>query len=131
MKRSDRSQVFQLKAADIDKRYEESLLLGISYRYLLLRNAKSELIGMSFISYDRENAVVCKQFMTGTLPKYRRKGLAKFMKAAMYLFLQKEEPTIELVKTDCFSENDKMLNLNRKVGFETEFLEQEWHYTNL
>lgn len=128
MKRSDINQVFNLKAADIAKRYDESLLLGITYRYLLLRNEKKEAIGMSFISFKRKNPKVCKQFMTGTLTAYRRKGLAKFMKAAMYLFLQKEMPTIELVKTDCFSENDKMLNLNVKMGFETIFLEQSWYF---
>ncbi|MGB1204761.1 MAG: hypothetical protein ACPG5B_03885 [Chitinophagales bacterium] len=128
MKRSDRSQTFHLKAEDVAKRYEQSLLLGITYRHILLRNEKAELIGMSFLSYDRKNAQSSRQFMTGTLPAYRRKGLAKFMKATMYLFLQKEEPTIQLVKTDCFTENDRMLNLNIQMGFEIEFLEQEWFF---
>jgi len=128
MKRSDINQVFNLKAENIAKRYDESFLLGITYRYILLRNEDSKLIGISFISYDRKNALSARQFMTGTLPAYRRKGLAKFMKATMYLHLKKEIPTIELIKTDCFSENDKMLNLNRQMGFETTFFEQEWYF---
>ena len=86
--------------------------------HLLLRNERQELIGMCITVFKKDNPTSVNQFMTGVLKEYRGLGLPTWMKSYMYDYLQKNYPTINLIKTDCYSDNTPMVHINKKMGFE-------------
>ncbi len=85
--------------------------------HLLLRNDKNKLIGMSIVLFKKENPKYVNQYMTGVLKEYRGFGLSSWMKAYVYDYLKKEFPSVEFIKTDCFSDNLPMVHINKKFGF--------------
>ncbi len=99
---------------------------GDTYCGLLLRNEVGEAIGYSFVCYKTKEPIIIKQYMTGTIRDYRRKGLGKWLKATMYLHLKNELPNMQYIHTDYFIGNERMRNLNALVGFKKRFVKQKW-----
>jgi len=87
-----------------------------TYRYLVFDEGK--LIGMTNLSLNKNKPEIMYQNMTGTLKKYRRKGIGKWMKSAMFLRLIKEFPSLESIDTRVDPENIGSIELSRKMGFE-------------
>jgi|GEM_PF-3961210 len=126
MRRPDKTITFQTTGPIVSRQIEAGKKFGRIYNHLILRNSTGKPIGISFISYDQKGATAANQFMTGTLPKYRRKGLAKFMKASIYDFLLTHYPNIHSVYTDFIIGNDRIQNLNESIGFKVIREEQQW-----
>ena len=117
MKRSDKHETFKEtpeRVQDIVNSHKKS---KSNLFHLLLRNEKQELIGMCITVFKKDNPTSVNQFMTGVLKEYRGLGLPTWMKAYMYDYLQKNYPTINLIKTDCYADNTPMIHINKKMGF--------------
>lgn len=117
MKRNDEHEVFNETPERVQEIVNSHKKSRSNLFHLLLRNEKQELIGMCITVFKKDNPTSVNQFMTGVLKEYRGLGLPTWMKAYMYDYLQKNYPTINLIKTDCYADNTPMVHINEKMGF--------------
>jgi GNAT superfamily N-acetyltransferase len=73
--------------------------------------------GLTEIVYNPANSSIVYQELTGVQDKYRRRGLGKWLKAAMLLRVRKEYPDVKLVSTSNATSNEPMLAINERMGF--------------
>jgi ribosomal protein S18 acetylase RimI-like enzyme len=71
------------------------------------------------IMYNPQEPHRVHQYFTGVLSKYRRRGLAKRLKAEMLLYIRERFPEAEYVTTTTAKENDAMRAINKQLGFES------------
>ncbi|HEY6162236.1 MAG TPA: hypothetical protein VI112_13470 [Bacteroidia bacterium] len=117
MPRQDRSIPFHVDAQYLRNAQENTRGSGQKPLHLFLRNKNNELIGISMVLMQ-ENSPAADQRITGVMLPWRGKGLAKWMKAKMLEKLLDEYPHITNVKTECFSANLPMININKAMGYE-------------
>ncbi len=84
---------------------------------LLLLNQDDEVIGMSLIRINLTNPKVAYQFMTGVYEQYRRRSLAKWLKAESYFLLEREFPKYEKLNTQMRTVNIPIQKINDAMGF--------------
>lgn len=130
IKRSDKHETFKETPERVQEIVNSHKKSRSNLFHLLLRNEKQELIGMCITVFKKDNPTSVNQFMTGVLKEYRGLGLPTWMKAYMYDYLQKNYPTISLIKTDCYSDNTPMIHINKKMGFEETYRSTEMVYEN-
>ena len=68
-----------------------------------------------FTEKEREHRII--QGITGVSPKYRSRGLGKWMKAQMMLFIRENIEGVEYILTGNATENAPMLSINKRMGF--------------
>ena len=117
MERQDRSIPFHVDAQYLRNAQQNTRGAGQKPLHLLLRNKNNELAAISLVLMQ-ENSFMADQRITGVMPKWRGKGLAKWMKAKMLEKLLREYPHITTLKTECFSANIPMININKALGYE-------------
>lgn len=128
MKRDDNHETFKQTPEELKEIVNSHKKSKGNLFHLLLRNEKNELIGVCIVVFKKDNPIAVNQFMTGVLKEYRGLGLPTWMKAYIYDYLQKNYPTIQLIKTDCFADNTPMVHINKKMGFEEIELTTEMVY---
>ncbi|MDQ3022473.1 MAG: hypothetical protein M3R36_18185 [Bacteroidota bacterium] len=102
-----------LRSIKIDK--EEGYLM---YMYMLFD--KENIAGVCKVYIEKEDESVFVQQcggITGVADKYRGKGLAKYLKALMYLKMSEDYPDFRHVLTDTFPWNKHMFSINEEFGF--------------
>ena len=87
-----------------------------SYRYLVFD--KGKLIGMTNVSLNKSKPEIMQQYMTGTIKEYRRQGIGKWMKAAMYFKLTQDFPDLKIIKTETHPKNIGSKRISEKMGYE-------------
>ncbi len=130
MEREDKSLDYNVTREDFSKMIQNIYDAGNTAQHLVLRNEQGKLIGKSVVIYNLEHSKVGFQKMTGTLPEYRRKGLAKFLKAKIYKYLLEHVPELETIKTDYFADNYRISTLNAQMGFKEDYKVQQWYFKN-
>ncbi len=83
----------------------------------ILLNANNEVVAMSQTGVNMNNPVNVIQYMTYIDPVYRGRGLAKWLKAEMYMYLRKEIPGLKSMTTGMYAVNDPMQHINKIMGF--------------
>lgn len=96
-----------------------------SYRYMVY-NKEDKLIAKTNVFINRNKPQVLHQYMTGALKDYRRQGLGKWMKAAMYKRLRMDFPELEKIETETSVDNIGSRELSRKMGYKKTGLEKEY-----
>ena len=87
------------------------------YKYLLFDQG-NELVAMTLVDVDLNNPANAFQQMTGITERYRGKGLAKWLKAAMYKKLGEDFPGSQRLITSMRSKNEPMTAINDQMGFQ-------------
>jgi RimJ/RimL family protein N-acetyltransferase len=87
------------------------------YTYALF-DEQGQLIGHTNGAINEHNPVDMYQAMTGINKEYRRRGLSKWLKAALYTKVGEELPGNEYLTTDMRALNEPILAVNRQMGFE-------------
>lgn len=93
--------------------------------HLLLSDKEQRIIGMSLLVMSEGAKGVADQRVTGISREWRRKGLAKWLKAKMIEKVQSEFPLIEEIRTECFSVNLPMININKALGYQLYRIDQD------
>jgi len=90
---------------------------GIEWHTLISREQDGHLSAMTDIMYNPQEPYRIHQYFTGVLSRYRRRGLAKRIKAEMLMYIKERFPDAEYVKTTTANENKPMRAINKQLGF--------------
>lgn len=91
--------------------------LGFKNYIMITREANGDMSGLTELSYNPERAHRMGQGLTGVQENYRGRGLGKWLKAKMLLYMRDNLPTVEHIATTNASSNDAMLSINERLGF--------------
>ena len=90
---------------------------GIEWHTMISREHDGQISGMTDIMYNPEEPYRIHQYFTGVLGRYRRKGLAKRLKAEMLMYIKESFPDAEYITTSTAKENKPMRAINKQLGF--------------
>jgi ribosomal protein S18 acetylase RimI-like enzyme len=91
----------------------------IEWHTMISREGDGHISALTDIMYNPQEPHRVHQYFTGVLSKYRRRGLAKRLKAEMLLYIRERFPEAEYVTTTTAKENDAMRAINKQLGFES------------
>ena len=106
---------------------------GIEYYTMISRERDSRISALTDIMYNPEEPYRVNQYFTGVLDRYRRKGLAKRLKAEMLFVIREKFPDVEYIKTTTARTNRPMRAINKALGFQPTktCIIFQWHLPNL
>jgi RimJ/RimL family protein N-acetyltransferase len=128
MKREDTSLTFHVDADYITRAQENFRKTRQHPYHLILRNDKGELIGMSLLMINKEGTLA-DQRLTGVVKDWRKRGLAKWMKAKMLRMVKDDYKTVSEIRTECFSANTPMIAINKALGYELYRTDHDFYIT--
>ena len=89
----------------------------IEWHTMISREKDGYISAMTDIMYNPQEPYKIHQYFTGVLSKYRRRGLAKRLKAEMLKYISQKFPEAEYVTTTTAIENKPMRAINKQLGF--------------
>ncbi|MHA2249500.1 MAG: GNAT family N-acetyltransferase [Candidatus Kariarchaeaceae archaeon] len=98
----------------LEKRHRE---MGDIWKTMISREENGSISGMTEIIYNPKEPDKIQQELTGVREKYRGRGIGKWLKAEMALFIKKNYPNTEYISTGNATKNAPMLSINREMGF--------------
>lgn len=99
---------------------------GVAFRLVAREVASGEMVGLTEMNWRKHAAYVAHQGITGVLPAYRGRGLARLLKAAMLEHLMDERPEVRFVRTENADSNAGILAINSALGFRPYRSETLW-----
>jgi RimJ/RimL family protein N-acetyltransferase len=91
---------------------------GIEWYTIITREHDGQISGLTDIMYNPEEPHRVNQYFTGVLTKYRRRGLAKRLKAEMLAVIKNRFPDVEYITTSTARTNRPMRSINKELGFQ-------------
>ncbi len=91
---------------------------GIECYTMISRERDGRISALTDIMYNPEEPHKVNQYFTGVLARYRRKGLAKRLKAEMLFVIRDKFPEVEYIKTTTARTNHPMRAINKALGFQ-------------
>ena len=85
-----------------------------------------EFAGYTEVLWNPNRPEIVDQLMTGVFPKYRKRGLGRWLKAAMLDKIFEERPQAKYVRTENADINAPMLKINTELGFRPYFSDCMW-----
>ncbi len=101
------------------RRIEENSLKKreIEWHTMISREDDGQISALTDIMYNLQEPYRVHQYFTGVRRHYRRRGLAKRLKAEMLIYIQRTFPDAEYVTTSTAKENHPMRAINKQLGF--------------
>lgn len=100
--------------ADVQRRGSESRVV------VAVDESTGAIAGLTEIQLRPSQPALAYQQDTAVLPKYRGRGLGRFVKAAMMRWLMEERPTVERILTNTDATNVHMIRINHEIGYVTD-----------
>jgi GNAT superfamily N-acetyltransferase len=97
-----------------EKRREET---GQRNYAMYTKEADGSISGLTDIYFDPRDGDRIHQGLTGVRPKYRGRGLGKWLKAKMIFHIRENYPEVEKIITGNAESNEAMLSINNRMGF--------------
>jgi RimJ/RimL family protein N-acetyltransferase len=91
---------------------------GIEWYTMISREHDGRISGLTDIMYNPEEPHRVNQYFTGVSVKYRRRGLAKRLKAEMLAVIKNKFPDVEYITTSTARTNRPMRSINKELGFQ-------------
>ncbi|MDE0267486.1 MAG: hypothetical protein OXI96_00395 [Acidimicrobiaceae bacterium] len=104
-------------AAMLRAEIEERAACGLEYQGILAVTGDGAAVGATEVFVNRHRPACSWQWNTVVLPAYRRRGIARWMKAAMWRHLRETEPEVTMLHTGNAASNASMRNINTEMGF--------------
>jgi RimJ/RimL family protein N-acetyltransferase len=127
MMRPDKHITFNIPPEEIKSFIENAKKNGVRTLHLILRDSSNKSVGFCFGVYDDSAPNIFDQKMTGIDAKYRGLKLGRAMKSLCYLEAKERFPSIKHVITDNFKDNIPIVKTNESMGFELEYIEEEYY----
>jgi GNAT superfamily N-acetyltransferase len=110
------------------KQMEEGMVKrGFEHWTLYVRDrATGELAGFTDVVWNPEKPELVNQGNTGVWPKYRNKGLGRWLKAAMLEKILHDRPQAKYIRTSNAYSNEPMLKINDELGFKEYMANLTW-----
>jgi GNAT superfamily N-acetyltransferase len=89
----------------------------IEWHTMISREHDGQISAMTDLMYNPREPYRIHQYFTGVLGRYRRRGLAKRLKAEMLIYIKEKFPDAEYVTTTTAKENKPMRAINKQLGF--------------
>ncbi len=89
----------------------------IEWHTMISREHDGQISAMTDIMYNPQEPYRIRQYLTGVLSRYRRRGLAKRLKAEMLMYIKERFLNAEYVTTTTAKENQPMRAINKQLGF--------------
>ena len=109
------AEVYTPKIAD--ERYSRIEMFGGGVHAYYTRERDGAISGLTEAIYFPFEVDRIRQGFTGVGTQYRDRGLGKWIKAAMLLYLRDRHPQTTWVMTGNAGSNEPMLAINHKIGF--------------
>ncbi|MBY9000457.1 MAG: hypothetical protein KGD64_06050 [Candidatus Heimdallarchaeota archaeon] len=90
---------------------------GYEWFTLATREKNGEISGLTEILYSKSRPHRVDQELTGVKDKYRGRGLGKWLKAEMTMFIKNKFPEAEFIATGNADMNAPMISINERMGF--------------
>ncbi len=84
---------------------------------IIARENNGAISGLTEMRYDPERKTMISQILTGVQQDYRGRGLGKWLKAAMLLYVREKYPEVQIITTGNATTNAPMLSINDRLGF--------------
>jgi RimJ/RimL family protein N-acetyltransferase len=97
-----------------EKRTKE---LGQTNYTMITREKDGRISGLTEIYYDPRERHRLFQGLTGVRPEFRGRGLGKWLKALMIVYVKENYPEVERIITGNAESNEAMLSINKRMGF--------------
>jgi len=91
---------------------------GIEWYTMISREHDGKISGLTDIMFNPEEPHRMTQYFTGILVKYRKRGLAKRLKAEMLAAIKDKFPEVEYITTSTARSNRPMRAINKDLGFQ-------------
>ncbi|MCC7019850.1 MAG: GNAT family N-acetyltransferase [Ardenticatenales bacterium] len=91
--------------------------VGGSHHTLITREPDGTISGITDVGWTPGRPDRVMQQFTGVDPDHRGRGLGKWLKAAMLLYIRDTYPAAKIVVTGNANSNDPMLSINHRLGF--------------
>jgi RimJ/RimL family protein N-acetyltransferase len=85
---------------------------------MISREHYGQISGLTDIMFNPEEPHRVNQYFTGILVKYRKRGLAKRLKAEMLAAIKDKFPEVEYITTSTARSNRPMRAINKDLGFQ-------------
>jgi len=99
---------------------------GVIMHQALILDSHNRLVGVSDVLVNRKNPGEIHQLMTAVERSRRGSGLAKWLKAAMFDYLEREVEGFESLNTWMRAINEPIQAINKKMGFVVERTGREY-----
>ena len=99
---------------DGEKKREQA---GFGWYVLATQEKDGNLSGFTEIFFSPETPFWVSQLTTGVRAKYQGRGLGKWLKAAMLLYIKENLPETKLMVTGNFEHNAPIMSINKRMGF--------------
>lgn len=98
--------------------------IGYKWHTMVTRESSGDLSGLTEIFYHESRPHQVEQELTGVTLKHRGRGLGKWLKAEMLLFIRDKYPDVQVIITGNADSNTPMLSINERMGFK-KYLEEK------
>lgn len=85
-----------------------------------------QFVGMTEVMWNPNRPAIVHQGETGVMPAYRRRGLGRWLKAAMAQKLLRDHPETQVIRTGNVNSNVPMLKINNEMGFKPYIAHAFW-----
>ena len=96
---------------------------------VVIERRRDRVVGLTELTWSPNRPAIVDQHFTGVLPKYRNRGLGRWLKAAMLEKILTELPEAQVIRSGNAGSNAPMLKINRALGFRPRLGWSTWQVT--
>lgn len=113
---------------DLLRQMEQMLFAAGGQRWTcyVRERASGEFAGYTDVTWRPSRPHLVEQGGTGVFPRYRNRGLGRWLKATMLARLMQQRPETRYIRTGNADANGPMLKINRELGFQPYISETAW-----